>query len=319
MSSMLPWPKEYLAGAAWNRPRRLLDRLVAAARRGVLPGTLMLVGESGLGREGVAIELAAALVCPQAGALFCACPACERVRRGVHPDVAVVDVPPGKSDIAIAQARDITATVAQLPYEGARRVFILASAETPPLNAEAASALLKTLEEPPSHVTFILLVANPTRVLATIVSRSVALRVPWPEEDELLGLVAAVHSCSPEQARALLADGVDAVSALRGAGEDVAGQHRAIGQLAQDLLAGNVLALLRFAAVSRQDPTSVAIALNACVATACESSPPAAEVALEAAARLMQAVRRHTATRVDLEGALVASLAPIVASARRVT
>lgn len=314
---MLPWPNEFLVAATWTRTKGLLDRLIRAARRGALPGTLMLVGHGGLGREAVALELAAALVCRQAGAGPCSCAACERVRRGVHPDVSIVDVLPGKSDITIAQAREIATSVTQLPYEGARRVFILGSVETPPLNTEAASSLLKTLEEPPSHVTLLLLATNPARVLPTIVSRSVVLRVPWPDDEELRALVAAVGGHTTIEAGELLATGMDASLLVRASDAGLGELHRSVGELTRQILAGDALALLRLAAMSRQAPACVSLALAAAVDLAVEGGPETAERALRVAASLIHAGRRHSTLHVDLDGALVAALSPSVAGGQR--
>ncbi len=308
MNSMLPWPKEYLAGTGWINTRRLLDRLTDAARRQALPGTILLLGEGGMGREAVAVELAAAIVCRNAGTRPCTCQSCERVRRAVHPDVTIVDVLPGKSEITIAQARDVATTVAQLPYEGARRVIVLASAETPPLNAEAASALLKTLEEPPTHVTLVLLAANPARVLPTIVSRSVALRVPGPQPDELARFAAEVNDIPLEQARMLLEGGLDCMSA----GTEAADRHRVVGQLIRQMLTGDVLALLRLGALSRQAPDAATMALGTLLDLAREGDHERAETALDAATQLIHAVRRHAVLRTELEGTLVGALAPLL-------
>jgi hypothetical protein len=311
---MLPWPQEYLAGTGWTSTGRLLDRLTEAARRDGLPGTMLLVGEGGMGREAVAVELAAALVCRSAVARPCDCRTCERVRRAVHPDVTFVDVLPGKSEITIAQAREIATTVTLLPYEGARRVIVLASAETPPLNAEAASALLKTLEEPPAHVTLILLAANPARVLPTIVSRSVALRVPGPRPDELARLVAEVNEIPLEQAQVLLEGGIEAVSA----GTEAVDRHRVVNQVIRQMLTGDVLALLRLGALSRQAPDAAAMALGTLLDLAREGDHESAETALDAATQLIHAVRRHAILRTELEGTLVGALAPLLTQCQSV-
>ncbi|MBI4914403.1 MAG: hypothetical protein HY825_01020 [Acidobacteria bacterium] len=313
MTSMLPWPKEYLAGAGWINTRRLLDRLTDAARRGALPGTILLLGEGGMGREAVAVELAAALVCRSAATRPCPCQTCERVRRAVHPDVTIVDVLPGKSEISIAQARDVATTVALLPFESARRVIVLTSAETPPLSAEAASALLKTLEEPPAHVTLVLLAANPARVLPTIVSRSVALRVPGPQPDELARLAAEVNEISLEQARMLLEGGLDVVSG----GTEAADRRQVVNQLIRQMLTGDVLAVLRLGALSRQAPDAAAMALGELLDIAREGAHEHAEAALDAATQLIHAVRRHAILRTELEGTLVGALAPLLTGCQR--
>jgi DNA polymerase III delta prime subunit len=314
-TSQLPWPESYLTPSAWHGVGRLLTRCLELAASGVLPGTLMLVGEAGLGREALAIELAAALVCRGQVGAGCACSACERVRRGVHPDVVVLDVLPDKKQISIDQARGVVDTIAQRPYEGLRRVFILNSCHTPPLNAEAASALLKTLEEPPAHATFLLLASNPARVLPTIVSRAVQLKVPTPTREELLEVLALAQGCGPERAAALLvaADG-DAELALRG-GEDLPESLTNLQTLISAALRPEGLAILRAASMLRQAPAGVALATAVLLHLAARSDVESAENFLEAAAALLTAEDRRAVLHLDPESVVVATLAR--AAARR--
>jgi len=131
VSSLLPWPSSFLRPARWGGVRRLLDRCQALAGGGSLPGTMMLLGEAGLGREALAIELAALVICRERRGVSCECPSCDRVRRGVHPDLQVLDVLPDATQIKIEQVReDILADLGRLPYEGRRRVVIVASAQS---------------------------------------------------------------------------------------------------------------------------------------------------------------------------------------------
>jgi DNA polymerase-3 subunit delta' len=82
-------------------------------------------------------------------------------------------------EIAIAQIRDMERLAALQPYEGKHRVFIIDSAEY--LNEESSNCLLKTLEEPPPKVLFILLTVNDNMLLPTIVSRCQRIEVhPLP-------------------------------------------------------------------------------------------------------------------------------------------
>jgi DNA polymerase-3 subunit delta' len=74
-----------------------------------------------------------------------------------------------KKEISIAQIKEIQRSAGLQPYEGRHRVFIVDGAEY--LNEESANCLLKTLEEPPPKVLFILLTVNDGRLLPTIVSR----------------------------------------------------------------------------------------------------------------------------------------------------
>jgi DNA polymerase III delta prime subunit len=310
-TSQLPWPDTFLAPARWHGVQRLLGRCLDLQAAGSLPGTLMLVGGAGLGREALAVELAAALVCRQNGRPGCNCSSCERVRRGVHPDVEVIDVLPDKTEISIEQVRGVVDNVAQRPYEGVRRVWILSSCHTPPLNAEAASALLKTLEEPPPQATFLMLASNPARVLPTIVSRAVQLRIPAPEREELVSVLALAQGCSDERAAELLAvaEG-DAELAMR-SGEDLPATLTRLEDLISAAIGADGLAILRTAAAARQLPRGADLVGVVLLRLAARADRESAEEFLDAAAALLAAENRRALLHLDVESVLVGTLARV--------
>jgi hypothetical protein len=317
LTSQLPWPDSFLLPRSWSGVSRLVARIVGLADQGRLPATLLLVGEAGLGREAAAIEAAAGLVCRQGGTPGCTCASCERVRRGLHPDVEVIDVLPGKSEILIdEQVRPFTAGLERRPFEGRRRVTVIASCHTPPLNVHSASALLKTLEEPPAHATLLLLAGNPARVLPTILSRAVQVRVPSPSEEEKLSLVAAHRSLATEEAAALLAatDG-DAWAALASPDDDAVEQLRHLRELTATALDGDPLALVRLGAAVKALPAGTLAVVSHLVELARETSGERAEDLLDAAAHVLRAERRHLSLHLDLESAIVGSLARVVSAA----
>ncbi|HHQ48852.1 MAG TPA: DNA polymerase III subunit delta', partial [Acidobacteria bacterium] len=176
------WDEAFLADQERYLPafERVLARVERARVSGRMPASLLVTGPRGLGRERLAIELAALATCPEGGPQGCGCASCTRVRKGVHPDVRYVPRPNNKKQIVIQQIREIVGSVAGHPYEGRARVWILDGVETGNLGREAANAFLKVLEEPPDHVRFILLAANPERVLPTILSRCQRLQLPGP-------------------------------------------------------------------------------------------------------------------------------------------
>ena len=311
-ASQLPWPDTYLAPAAWPAIRRLVDRCLTLDASSALPGALMMVGEAGVGREAAAVELAAGLVCRASAGSACQCNSCERVRRGVHPDIEQVGVLPGKTLISIEQIRDVVGHASQLPFEGRRRVCVLASGQTPPLGAEAASALLKTLEEPPGHLTFVLLVSSPTRVLTTIVSRCVQIRVPRPTAEELLALVAEVHRCGRDRARELLAAwNGDAGLAVR-CGDEISPESlTAERELLRKAVAGDGLAILQAANASSSQSAGIEAAVTALAQLACADSGEIAEATVDAARALLQAERRSAVLNLDLESVVVGTLAAL--------
>ncbi|MGQ9896206.1 MAG: DNA polymerase III subunit delta' [Acidobacteriota bacterium] len=133
-----------------------------------LPPSLLFAGPSGVGKRQFALALAQALNCREAPDSGCGlCASCRRIAQGEHPDVKQI-VPDG-AHIKIGQVREAIRFATDLPYEGRRRVVIFDPADA--LNAAAANALLKTLEEPPAHTQLILLSARPPALPATIRSR----------------------------------------------------------------------------------------------------------------------------------------------------
>jgi hypothetical protein len=280
------------------------------ARQDALPHTLMLIGEPGLGREALAIGLGAALVCRAGGHPGCKCGSCERVYRNVHPDVEVVSVLPEKSAITIDQARQLADGIARSPFESSRRVFIVASAENPPLGEHAASALLKTLEEPPSHATLIMLAANPGRTLTTIVSRSVQVRVPPPGDDELWHLIADLRGCDEKTARELVAAGEgSATTALALAEPEMVTRLDDLGVNLPAALRGDTLALLRACAAIKQLPAGMSHAAEILLGQLPGAGEDDAELLLDTAAALVAADARRALLNIDVETAAVGTLA----------
>ena len=174
--------------------RRLIARAVA---RDTLPPCLVLTGPDGVGKRRVALALAEMLNCeavnpPEAGgpAAFpdaCGvCGACQRIARGVHADVIIIE--PGETgSIRVDAVRAAVDQAAFRPFEGRRRVVIIDDADR--LVPEAQNALLKTLEEPPDHVVFVLATTEPHKVVETIRSRSQHLELNLLSGEELESLV----------------------------------------------------------------------------------------------------------------------------------
>lgn len=155
-----------------------LEKLLLARDRDRLPHAVLLVGPAGLGRELAAVEAAVLLVCAEADGPWRNGTCADRIRRGAHPDVQAVLPTGAKQIITIAQVREVVKSAAGRPYEGERRVWVFNGVKAGRFGAEAANAFLKTLEEPPAHVVFILLADNPAAVLPTIRSRCQQLALP---------------------------------------------------------------------------------------------------------------------------------------------
>lgn len=159
-----------------------LLRQAAAANR--VPQSLLFAGPEGVGKRAVAIALAQAVNCPNRrdGDACGACPTCQRIARGQHSDVTLVDRG-DEASIKIKVLRErVLDVVGYRPFEAERRVFVIDPADD--LTSEAQDALLKTLEEPPSSTIVILVTAYPDTLVATVQSRCRRLRfAPLSEAD----------------------------------------------------------------------------------------------------------------------------------------
>ncbi len=137
--------------------RALRDRTVSHA--------YLLAGPAGLAKIEFATELGIALVSPCGGCGVCA--ECERARRGVHPDLHVLE---REGDlIRSEQIKPVIADLSLKPFAASHRVWVIPEIEH--LHPVAANKLLKSIEEPPSYVVFLLVTDRLERVLPTIVSR----------------------------------------------------------------------------------------------------------------------------------------------------
>ncbi len=172
------FPEASLDRKRWGaNVERVLERVVLAMGNDRFPHALLLVGPEGLGRELAAQETAIMLVDDGAPQPFSQTTVAARIRQGLHPDVVVPQGEGAKGLIKIEVIREIVKQAPGRPFEGRNRVWIIDGVDRR-LEAGAANALLKVLEEPPGHVRFLLLAANPQAVLPTIRSRCARMMMP---------------------------------------------------------------------------------------------------------------------------------------------
>jgi DNA polymerase-3 subunit delta' len=176
-----------------------------AARRERLPHALLIHGPAGIGKLALAEHFAQSLLCEAVDATRAPCGQCDGCRwylAGSHPDFRRVepealarqpeisaeeDAPrqaPARgskpsTEIKVEQVRALDGFLNLRSHRAGRRVALVHPAED--MNLNAANALLKSLEEPPADAVFLLVSHRPSRLLATVRSRCVAVAVPVPD------------------------------------------------------------------------------------------------------------------------------------------
>ena len=215
--TLAPWQQE-----AWGK-------LTARAEGSGLPHALLLVGPEGIGKRGFAEHVAAYLLCQQRDAAPCGrCRSCElfalRAQRDpeetrpdgslaqpyghpVHPDAKFVGFTLNDKskkmygELVVDQIRALSAWFSLTPQLGRAQVAVIEPADA--MNAAAANALLKTLEEPSPGRYLLLATAHPARLPATIRSRCQRIAFHLPPAQVALDWLSR-HGLDEKQAASAL-------------------------------------------------------------------------------------------------------------------
>lgn len=248
--------------------KEVLTTAIAKARLG---HAYLFSGPRGVGKTTTARLLAMAVNCQAApsGRPCGDCASCQLVRQGSHPDVIELDA---ASNNSVEDVRDLREKVGLAAALGGTRVWILDEAHM--LSRAASNALLKTLEEPPSQLLFVLATTEPEKLPPTILSRCQHFRFRRLREAEIAAKLAQLcqQADVPAEPSALQLVAKAADGAMRDA-ESMLERLLAIGEithqaaeealglppqsrlyrLAQHLAARNVGELLSNAAALYQD------------------------------------------------------------------
>ncbi len=158
---------------------KILKNQIAAGQTG---HAYLFCGTRGTGKTTTARILAKALNCESDGERpCCVCENCKAIQEGSFIDVIEIDA---ASNSGVDNIRDLRESVKYPPVRGRNKVYIIDEVHV--LSPNAENALLKTLEEPPEHVVFILATTEPQRLLPTILSRCIRLNFRRVSEDALI-------------------------------------------------------------------------------------------------------------------------------------
>ncbi len=164
---------------------KLRDTLTAVLERPEVPHAFLLTGPKGLGKTSTARIIAKVVNCEhkKKGSIEPdnTCEQCISITNGSNLDVLEID---GASNRGIDEIRDLRDKVKLAPSKAKKKVYIID--EVHMLTTEAFNALLKTIEEPPSHVMFIFCTTEPQKVPATILSRCFHVPYTLATEDDLV-------------------------------------------------------------------------------------------------------------------------------------
>lgn len=167
------------------------EKLTSLLQKGDIPHAFLFTGPKGLGKTSSARILAKAINCTnkKKGKIEpCnACDICRAITNGSHVDVLEIDA---ASNRGIDEIRELRERIKYAPAELSKKVYIID--EVHMLTTEAFNALLKTLEEPPSHAVFILCTTEEWKIPSTISSRTFHMRFEKPSKEELVRSLARI-------------------------------------------------------------------------------------------------------------------------------
>jgi len=164
------------------RPNPDVDLILKHLQNGTFGHATILSGSRGIGKTTSARLIAKALNCENFKEDVCGtCEACISIKNGSYVDVTEID---GASNRGIDDARGLRDGLKFAPLKGKKKVYIID--EVHMLTTPAFNALLKSIEEPPEYVYFILCTTEPEKIPETIKSRCQSFSLKRPTNDQIL-------------------------------------------------------------------------------------------------------------------------------------
>ena len=173
-----------------------------------LAHAFLLSGQTGTGKQELAMEMIASLLCLENNLPACGnCRSCQLLASGAHPDFRILsfelnDKGKLRSEIVIDQVRELISFLQLTTTISEKKAALVHPAEA--MNKNAANALLKTLEEPPGDAVILLLSHDPSRLAVTIRSRCQKLQVRSPGVETALAWLLETGAFGEHEARSAL-------------------------------------------------------------------------------------------------------------------
>ncbi len=158
---------------------QLIKRLKNDITNKNLSHAYIIEGGAGYGKRTLARLICQAISCGSKDPPCMECTVCDRISRSQAPDIITVEAEHDRVFLGVDIIRKLREDAYFAPIEFPKKIYVFPSADS--MNPQAQNALLKILEEPPSHVMFLLLCENSDGLLDTIKSRAPTLRLePLP-------------------------------------------------------------------------------------------------------------------------------------------
>ena len=167
-----------------NTDKKYIVKIISIPASQVQMDALLLAGGNDRDRKKTAEAVAMSLLCENREKAPCGkCRACVKVKAGTHPDLSSFSGTEKAHTVGINVIREgILPTLYIAPNEAQKKVYLLHDADG--MTREAQNAFLKTLEEPPPFVSFVLAASGTQKLLSTVLSRCTTFSLGEKEEKE---------------------------------------------------------------------------------------------------------------------------------------